>query len=108
VELDCVRPVGGNTGVSIWIDGKLRAIVVSAHLTDASLPAPISEDDRCWLVAANLRRIQRAAADYLLRTNPAAGGVFVDESIMLPLTVRHRPGRERVPELSGYKRRARG
>jgi hypothetical protein len=90
VEVDCVRPVGGNMGVSIWIDGRLRALTVSPRVIDSALPAPASDEDRCHLVARHLRRIQRAAADQLLRTDPNAATVFVDETVMLPLREQRR------------------
>ena len=57
MEVDCVRPMGGNTGVSIWIDGKLRALTVSQRVIASALPAPASDEDRCRLVARHLRRI---------------------------------------------------
>ena len=85
MEVDCVRPVGGNTGVSIWIDGKLRALTVSPRVIDSALPAPASDEDRCRIVASHLRRIQRAAADQLQRTDPAALTIFVDETVMMPI-----------------------
>lgn len=90
MEVDCVRPVGGNIGVSIWIDGKLRAVIISPRVTDGALQVPASDDDRCRLVTRRLRRIQRAAADHLLRTDRSAAAVFVDETVMLPIRD-HRP-----------------
>lgn len=85
MEVDCVRPVGGNTGVSIWINGKLRAITVSPRVTDSALAMPALDEDRCRLVTRHLRRIQRAAADHLVRTSPTAMAIFVDETVMLPI-----------------------
>jgi len=85
VEVDCVRPVGTNIGVSIWIDGKLRALVISPRVTDTALPYPPADEERCRLVARHLKRIQRAAADHLQRTTPSATALFVDEQVMVPI-----------------------
>lgn len=104
MEVDCVRPVGGNTGVSMWIDGKLRAVSISPRVLDSALSVPASEEDRCRLVARHLRLIHRAAADHLLRTDRNAAAVFVDETVMLPL----RSDRPLVPAVepsSATKRR---
>ena len=101
MEVDCVRPMGGNTGVSIWIDGKLRALTVSPRVIDSALPAPASDEDRCRLVASYLRRIQRAAADHLLRTDPNALTVFVDETVMVPIRS------ERPPPIAATARESR-
>lgn len=87
MEVDCVRPVGGNIGVSIWIEGKLRAISVSPRIIDPSLPQPVSDDDRCRLVVRHLKRIQRAAADHLVMTGPTADAVLVDDHVMMPLGI---------------------
>lgn len=85
MEVDCVRPTGGNTGVSIWINGKLRAVTVCPRVLDSALVPPATDEDRCRLVSRHLKRIQRAAADHLLRTDPDAAAVFIDESVMLPI-----------------------
>ena len=97
MEVDCVRPVGGNTGVSIWIDGKLRTVIVSPRVTDGALPMPASDEDRCGVVTRHLRRIQRAAADHLLRTDPTAMAIFVDETVMLPIREERPPSSRSEP-----------
>ena len=85
MEVDCVRPMGGNTGVSIWIEGKLRVVIVSPRVTDAALAFPVLDGDRCRLVTRHLKRIQRAAAVQLQRTDPDANAVFVDETVIPPI-----------------------
>lgn len=80
MEIDFIRSVGKNTSVSLWIDGKLRGIIVSPLAIQAWLSSeePISDEECCQFVRSNLRLIQRAAKDQLARQNPFADAVFVE------------------------------
>jgi hypothetical protein len=84
LEVDCIRAVGGNTAVSIWIEGKLRALTVASRLIDPLIPAPATDADRCRLVASHLQLFQGAAATHLRQTNPAAETLFIDETVLTP------------------------
>ena len=63
--------MGDNTLVDMWIEGKFRAITISAQAIEASKGTALSETERREFVRTNLSLIVRAASEYL-RSNPAA------------------------------------
>ena len=79
MELDCIRSSGNETCVSLWIEGKMRAITVSPQAvgTWLSRSGPVSEEDCRNFVATRLAFVQNAARQKLLQTDPSAGAVLL-------------------------------
>ena len=84
MENDSVRTSGGSTLVDMWIDGKLRAISVSADAIDAFLhltrerSAALTDDDRREFVRTHLTLIVDAAAKRLRSTDGDADSVTLE------------------------------
>lgn len=82
MESDSIRPSGSNTIVDMWIDGKLRQIVVPQEAIGAFLgfdrAEGMTENDRCEFVRTHLALLVTAAKTKLSGTNAAADSVVVD------------------------------
>ena|SRR3954468_2884827 len=82
MENDSIRSSGENTLVSIWVEGKLRGIVVSREAIEAFLRLPrdraqaMTEDDRREFVRTHLGLVTAAAKNQLL-ADPAADTVTI-------------------------------
>jgi hypothetical protein len=65
MENDAIRSSGSNTLVDIWVNGKMRAIVVSQEAIGAFLgfdrTGSMTADDRCEFVRTNLPLVVTAA-----------------------------------------------
>lgn len=89
MEIDFIRSVGGNASVSLWIDGKLRAVSVSPLAIQVWLSSKekISDDECCHFVRTNLRLVRGAAQDRLSLQNPSADSVFIEAfgGVALPI-----------------------
>jgi hypothetical protein len=84
MESDSVRTIGENTLVDVWIDGKVRSIVVSRSAIErfGQLPpdaaAALSDDERNEFVRAHLGQVVSAARDCLRKSDPDADKVVID------------------------------
>lgn len=66
--------------VSVWIDGKMRAVTVSPNAVSAWLSSthPISEEDCIGYLRTHLHLVQHAAREKLRRSDMTATEVFLD------------------------------
>lgn len=84
MENDTIRSSGSNTLVDIWIDGKMRAIVVSRGAIEANLgllsdrATAMSDEDGCQFVRANLALILTAAKAKLRETDPGTEKIGIE------------------------------
>lgn len=79
MELDCIRTVGRNTCLSIWIEGKMRAVTVSPEAVSAwSSRQAISDEDCIDYLRTHLHLVQGAARERLRRDDLTATEVFLD------------------------------
>lgn len=82
MENDSIRSSGGNTLVDIWVDGKVRAIIVSQAAIGAYLgfdeATNLSERDRCEFVRNHLPLIVTAAKNRLGGADSEAESLVID------------------------------
>ena len=82
MENDSIRSVGSDTLVDIWIDDKMRSLLVSPEAIGAFLgfdkAADMSDRDRCEFVRTHLPLIVVAAKQRLSETDRSAGEVVID------------------------------
>ena len=84
MENDTIRSSGSNTLVDLWVDGRMRAIVVTRGAIDARLgllsdqAAAMSDAGRCEFVRTNLAGILKAAKAKLREGAPASETIVID------------------------------
>jgi hypothetical protein len=100
LENDSIRASGNKTLVDVWIEGKLRAIVVTREAIEtflgSKLPESMSDDDRCEFVRMHLPQVV-AAAQVQLRGNAGAGTIVIEAGQLGPARDR-RSGERRKSE----------
>jgi hypothetical protein len=81
MELDCIRSAGKNVCVSIWIEGQMRSVTVSAQAISGAVSSasPMSDDDCHDWVRTNLRQVHAAARARLVGHDLRATEVFLDK-----------------------------
>ena len=83
MENDTIRSSGKNTLVDLWVDGRMRAIIVERGAIEAHLgllsdrSAALSDEDRCEFVRGNLALILKAAKAKLLEGGADAATVRI-------------------------------
>ena len=81
MENDSIRASGTNTLVDVWVEGKLRAIMVTREAIETFLgsksPETMTEDDRCEFVRTHLPQVV-AAVRVKLRGNAGAGTIVIE------------------------------
>jgi hypothetical protein len=84
MENDTIRSSGNNTLIDLWVDGKMRSIVVTRGAIDARLgllsdqAAAMSDEGRCEFVRTNLAGIMKAAKDRLREIPPDSEKIVID------------------------------
>lgn len=84
MENDTIRSSGSNTLVDLWVDGKMRAIVVTRGAIDARLgllsdqAAAMSDAGRCEFVRMNLAGILKAAKAKLHESAAGSERIVID------------------------------
>ena len=82
MEVDCVRPMGANACVSIWVEGKIRAVTVTPMAVRRWLPPSqsMTDDECCEYVRTHLVLVQEAVRERLTRGDRTLDSVFLDGS----------------------------
>lgn len=84
MESDTIRSSGKNTLVDLWVDGRMRAVVVARGAIEAHLgllsdrPAAMSGEDRCEFVRTNLRLVLEAVKAKLRESGADADTVRIE------------------------------
>src|SRR5438067_2850637 len=84
MESDSIRTSGENTLVDVWIDGKMRSVVVSRDAIAVFLRLPadraaaLADEDRREFVRTNLGKVVSAAKDRLRNTDPGADTIMIE------------------------------
>ena len=100
MENDTIRGSGGNTFVDLWVEGKMRAIIITRGAIEAHLgllsdrTAAMTEADRCEFVRGNLALVHKVAKAKLRDVGPDAETIVL-ESGELGLATGGRSGQRR-------------
>ena len=85
MDNDSIQSSGENTLVTIWVEGKLRAITISREAIETFLQLPperamsMTDEDRREFVRTHLRLVTAAARTQLLSVDPSADTVMIDD-----------------------------
>ena len=85
MDNDSIQSSGENTLVTIWVEGKLRAIAISREAIETFLQLPperamsMTDEDRREFVRTHLRLVTAAARTQLLSADPSADTVTIDD-----------------------------
>ena len=85
MDNDSIQSSGENTLVTIWVEGKLRAIAISREAIETFLQLPperamsMTDEDRREFVRTHLRLVTAAARTQLLSVDPSADTVTIDD-----------------------------
>ena len=83
MENDAIRSSGSNTLVDIWIEGKMRGIIVSQEAVgaflgfDSARASGMTADDRCEFVRTHLPLIVTAAKARLRDSDPDSAEIVL-------------------------------
>ena len=112
MENDTIRVSGGNTLVDVWIEGKMRAVCVSAGAIEAGLGIPsgsvesMPERERSEFVRTHMAAILKAARKKLGTVGAAAETITIDAAELAPHAAEKGSDRRKTERRKGERRKA--